>query len=701
MAQPHPFLNSLNAAQLQASPSPLFKLLLGLARAKRRRAIWISFHRIILILTCQVLTSRTAYLILHHLLPSSSICAVTFTNKAANEMRERLSKLIGKKQTSEARMGTFHALCALFLRKSSKVVGIEGNFPVRDSEESKKIISGLLKPYKDFLSSKDGTVLSSISKAKSKSLTAKHFIAEHSKVNNDRKSSDFDSQDDIQHLVGKLYQDLDFDDLLLFGVKLFTEHPPATNWCRRVLVDEFQDTNVTQYELMRAIGAPTGGCVTVVGDPDQSIYGGWESGKNAKGYCWKKTIVLRALFSRPVYVAIVSQDKSRIPKTLLTSHSSGKTAVLHSFPSEHAEANFIAIEIKRVVASMGGVLRWGDFAILLPCRARSKTHCAVLGGHKFFERIEIKDLLAYLQLIDNPNFIPALTRAINVPGRDIGDKSLIARADKTKMSPLEIIELIHDAKQPAVKHKVGPFVKAVRVLRKLATEASPCRCLSTRADRIRGPPEEDAARLGQSVENVQALNTFASEVEHDVNLTSVEPATSDTPLRLFLQASMLSSEGDNRFEEDSKEKKVTISTCHVAKGLKWPVGWSKGRFPSRCAGGEVRRYSSQSHPSSFITGGKVDLLIASLLSGTKIWREAIDGGSAQIHVQDPRALLAVAGGCTVFGDNWSPKLDPILPPLLRAFHALPTMFSAVAGRDEFSPLNDDLSPRTSASRRFK
>ncbi|KAJ6553938.1 P-loop containing nucleoside triphosphate hydrolase protein [Mycena vulgaris] len=497
----------------------------------------------------KVLTSRTAYLILHHLLPSSSICAVTFTNKAANEMRERLSKLIGKKQTSEARMGTFHALCALL-----------GNFPVRDSEESKKIISGLLKPYKDFLSSKDGTVLSSISKAKSKSLTAKHFIAEHSKVNNDRKSFDFDSQDDIQHLStrGRAILSLDFDDLLLFGVKLFTEHPPATNWCRRVLVDEFQDTNVTQYELMRAIGAPTGGCVTVVGDPDQSIYG-WRSAevgnlaRMRKDFVGTRQILLEENYRSTGSILKASLYKSRIPKTLLTSHSSGKTAVLHSFPSEHAEANFIAIEIKRVVASMGGVLRWGDFAILLPCRARSKTHCAVLGGHKFFERIEIKDLLAYLQLIDNPNFIPALTRAINVPGRDIGDKSLIARADKTKMSPLEIIELIHDAKQPAVKHKVGPFVKAVRVLRKLATEAT---------------------RLGQSVENVQALITFASEVEHDVNLTSVEPATShsDTPLRLFLQASMLSSEGDNRFEEDSKEKKVTISTCHVAKGLKWPVG---------------------------------------------------------------------------------------------------------------------------------
>ncbi|KAJ7499466.1 P-loop containing nucleoside triphosphate hydrolase protein [Mycena latifolia] len=575
-----------------------------------------------------VLTSRIAYLILHHSLPPSAICAVTFTNKAANEMRERLSKLIGKQRTAEVRMGTFHALCALFLRKFSKVVGIEGNFTVCDAEESKKIISGLLKPYKDFLSSndlslKDGTVLSYISKAKSKGLTAKDFIAQHSKANKERKSSDFDPQDDIQRLVGNIYQEyekslrrsnsLDFDDLLLFGVKLFTEHPPATSWCRHVLVDEFQDTNVTQYELMRAIGGPTGGCVTVVGDPDQSIYG-WRSAevgnlaRMRKDFVGTEQIFLEENYRSTASIlkaslAIVSQDKSRIPKTLLTSHPSGTTPVLRSFPSEQAEANFIAVEIKRVVLPWavfcgGATLRFSVIRFSALSRAiesalqKEAIPSAVLGGHKFFERLEIKDLLAYLQLVDNPNFVPALTRAINVPARGIGEKSitaLIARADKTKMSPLDVIELIYDSKQPdikpAVKHKMGPFVKAVRILRKLATDgASP-------ADLIRRLLElveyEDHLKKTQPDwesrwENVQELITFASEVEHDVNLSSPDPSTSDTPLRLFLHASMLSSEGDTQSEEDSKEK-VTISTCHAAKGLEWPVviipAVEQGTFP--------------------------------------------------------------------------------------------------------------------------
>ncbi|KAJ7122967.1 P-loop containing nucleoside triphosphate hydrolase protein [Mycena epipterygia] len=616
LGKSHQFLSSLNAAQLQAvlhEPTCPIQILAGPGSGKTK-----------------VLTSRIAYLILHHLLPPSSICAVTFTNKAANEMRDRLSKLIGKQRTAEVRMGTFHALCALFLRKFSKKVGIEGNFTVCDAEESKKIIANLLKPYKDFLSSKDiflkdGTVLSLISRAKAKGITAKEFIAEHSKAHNERKASDFDPQDDIHRLVGNIYQDyekslrrsnsLDFDDLLLFGVKLFTEHPPATNWCRHVLVDEFQDTNMTQYELMRAIGAPTNGCVTVVGDPDQSIYG-WRSAevgnlaKMRKDFPGTRQILLEENYRSTASIlkaslAIVSQDKSRIPKTLLTSHPSGTSPVLRSFPSEQAEANFIAIEIKRVVASMGGLLRWGDFAILLRSSALSRSiesalqkeaiPSVVLGGHKFFDRREIKDLLAYLQLVDNPNFVPALVRAINVPNRGIGEKAwctLSLTADKTKMSPLDVTELIYDAKQPdikpAVKHRVGPFVKTVRVLRKLANEgASPPDLIRRLLDLIE---YEDHLKKTDSEwesrwENVQELITFASEVEHDVNLTTLDPADSspsDTPLRLFLQASMLSSEGDNQSEEDSKEK-VVVCTVHAAKGLEWPVviipAVEQGTFP--------------------------------------------------------------------------------------------------------------------------
>ncbi|KAJ7638238.1 P-loop containing nucleoside triphosphate hydrolase protein [Roridomyces roridus] len=605
------FLDSLNAAQRKAvlhDPQTPLQILAGPGSGKTK-----------------VLTSRIAYLILEHGIPPSSLCAVTFTNKAANEMRERLSKLIGKQKTAEVRMGTFHALCALFLRKFSKVVGIEGNFTICDTEESKKVISGLLKRHKEFLSSsditlKEGTVLSLISKAKSKSMSAKDFIAEHSKPS----TSNFDPEEEVQRIVGTIYGEyekslrrsnsLDFDDLLLYGVRLFSEHSPATNWCMHVLVDEFQDTNVTQYELMRAIALPTNGCVTVVGDPDQSIYG-WRSAevgnlaRMRKDFVSSQQILLEENYRSTAAIlkaslAIVSQDKSRIQKTLLTSNPSGTVPVLRSFPTEHAEAEFIAVEIKRIVASMGGVLRWGDFAILLRFSALSRAiesalqkeaiPSIVLGGHKFFERLEIKDLLSYLQLVDNPDFTPALTRAIGVPPRGIGEKSvqaLVSRAELTKKSVLGVIELIYDAKQPdvkpAVKSKIGSFVKTVRVLRKLASEGtSPADLVRRLLDLIEYEThlKKTQPEWESRWENVQELITFASDIDNDGSSVApeVESGVKDTPLRLFLQASMLSSEGDKQSEEDSKEK-VTISTCHAAKGLEWPVvmipAVEQGTFP--------------------------------------------------------------------------------------------------------------------------
>ncbi|KAH7925501.1 UvrD-helicase-domain-containing protein [Leucogyrophana mollusca] len=573
----------------------------------------------------KVLTSRIAYLILNHEIPPSSICAVTFTNKAANEMRARLIKLIGKEQTALVKMGTFHSICALFLRKHAHSVGLEGNFTVCDADESKKIISGLLKLHKDFLATKDislkeGTVLSIISKAKAQGQSPDDVSPR--KLHAAKKGDHFNTpiQGDIQHVVAEIFKDyekflrqsnsLDFDDLLVFGVKLFSQHPRFALWCQHVLVDEFQDTNTTQYKLMRCIAAATK-CVTVVGDPDQSIYG-WRSAEVANLARMRNDFTnVTQIFLEQNYrsaqsilaasVAVISQDKSRIPKTLYTSHPLGPRPVLRSFPSEHDEASFIAYEIKRTVAQTGGMLTYGDFVVLLRFNAISRSIESalqkeripnrILGGHKFFERAEIKDLLAYLQLIDNPQFEPAFSRAVNVPSRGIGDKSLaeiLSRADKLKASPLAVIERICDSKIPdlkvSVKRKASPFVATIRKLRKLAAEGtSPSDLIQHLLELIgygehlkKTQPDWDTRW-----ENVQELISFASEATADsVNATPAMPDPSgDTPLRLFLQTSMLSSEGDTSNAEDSE--KVTIATCHAAKGLEWPVVFipAGGTFP--------------------------------------------------------------------------------------------------------------------------
>ncbi|KAF8149889.1 P-loop containing nucleoside triphosphate hydrolase protein [Crassisporium funariophilum] len=595
----------------------------------------------------KVLTSRIAYLILIHSIPPSAICSVTFTNKAANEMRERLTKLIGKESTTALQMGTFHSLCARFIRQHCHALGLQSNFTICDADESKKVISALLKPYKDSLIANDisfseGSALSIISKAKAKGHTAAVFYnlmeeAERSKKSNTRGSASASSdaaleKKTVDRIVAEIYMGyertlkdnnaLDFDDLLVYGVRLFTEHGESVLWCRHILVDEFQDTNTMQYELMKAIAIRR--CVTIVGDPDQSIYG-WRSAEVINLSRMREQFVnTHQIFLEQNYrstasilrscLAIVAEDKDRIPKSLHTSHPLGTTPVLRSCDTEKEEADFIAYEIKRCVANMGGVLRWGDFVVLLRFNALSRPiesalqkqgiPCRILGGHKFFERMEIKDLLAYLQLVDNPNYNPAFVRAVKVPTKGTGDKTLAelaAQAERLNISQLEVVEKIHDNRipdiKPPIRRKLASFVQTIRTLRRLVAECTPPSELIHRLvemidfeSHLRKTQQDWESRW----ENVKELITFASEVESDVPVSAapsaersgqqlspqalakkhdagdLRPRGRGPSLRQFLQASMLSSEGDNQTEEESKEK-VTLSTCHAAKGLEWPV----------------------------------------------------------------------------------------------------------------------------------
>ncbi|KAH9838601.1 P-loop containing nucleoside triphosphate hydrolase protein [Rhodofomes roseus] len=455
------YLRNLNPAQLQAVQHPPdipLQILAGPGSGKTR-----------------VLTARIAHLIFHHHVAPQAICAVTFTNKAANEMRARLDILVGVHDTACIRMGTFHALCASFLRRHGRMVGLETNFTICDADESKKIVKALLGEHSKDLAAKrisltEGTLMSMISKAKARGQTADELEAKYrrsrasgsrkrsrlpSDVNNEDNSDDEQSQTmqdpNIMAVLIDVYRvyertlrssnSLDFDDLLLFGVRLFKRNPAVGEWCQHVLVDEFQDTNTIQYELMRQIAAASR-CVTIVGDPDQSIYG-WRSAeiKNfinmQRDFPNTQQILLEQNYRSTASIlgasmAIVSQDKKRVAKTLRAEHPAGPSPMLQLFLNEHQEAEFIASEIKKIVAATGGMLEWGDFVVLLRFNALSRLIESalqkegipnrILGGHKFFERLEVKDLLAYLQLIDNPHFAAAFTRVINVPARGIGEK---------------------------------------------------------------------------------------------------------------------------------------------------------------------------------------------------------------------------------------------------------------------------------------
>ncbi|KAI0342822.1 UvrD-helicase-domain-containing protein [Trametopsis cervina] len=668
-------LHGLNEAQsraVQHSPDIPLQILAGPGSGKTR-----------------VLTSRIVHLISEHGIPPSAICAVTFTNKAANEMRERLTKMVGKEVVNSLKMGTFHSLCARFVRKYAKLAGIEGNFTVCDSEESKKIITKLLKPYKKRLSARDillteSTVQSRISKAKAKGLTPKDLSEQCLGAGSRSKGSlgtvdtdsegeeEFDEELDATDakevpdtMVARIYgryqrvlhknNSLDFDDLLIYGVRLFKENKKVGEWCQHILVDEFQDTNVMQYNLMKYI-ASSSRRLTVVGDPDQSIYG-WRSAEvenlanMRRDFADTEQIFLEQNYRSTgsilaVSIAVIQQDKKRIQKTLHTTHPKGPKPTLCKFDSAEAESAGVATEIKRIIASTGGMLGYNDFVILLRYNALSRVlesalqkegiPSRILGGHRFFERIEVKDLLAYLQLIDNPQFVPAFTRVINVPGRNIGEKSvaeILSKASRLGITPLDVVERIHDGKipdiKPPLKRKIVRFVHTTKTLRKLAKEEeAPASLLRRLLELIQY--EQYLKKTQQDWEsrweNVQELISFASELERDLptfienarvpegdekddwgdvvedeydeeelddlGFSEMKPPTTNetsnaaiTPLRAFLQMTMLSTDTETE-ENDEQQKKdrVTISTCHAAKGLEWPVVFvpavESGIFPA-------------------------------------------------------------------------------------------------------------------------
>ncbi|KAK4688393.1 ATP-dependent DNA helicase UvrD/PcrA, partial [Tremellales sp. Uapishka_1] len=726
----------------------------------------------------RVLTSRVAYLVQHHKYKPYEITAVTFTNKAAAEMKKRLQVLLGAKDADMLILGTFHATCAKYLRRHAKTIDLPNNFSITDADDCKKIIHGLIKAKAPLLQErnmalKDGAVLSEISKAKAREESPSGMAI--------RAANDVNSHTSTLVVIAELYGEyeealreansLDFDDLLVFGLKLFRTAPGILAGCKHILVDEFQDTNTTQYELMKCFAKAHGG-VSVVGDPDQSIYGWRSAGAFSFRLIWVELNLndlevenlnkmtndfpgVQAIHLEENYrstgailsasLSIVTQDRQRIPKSLFTAHPNSTAVPLKLFSTPVIEASFIAMEIKRLIAYSGGVLNHDDFAVLLRTNALSRNietalqkesiPNRIIGGHKFFERLEVKDLLAYLQLADNPEFTPAFMRVVNVPRRSIGDKSLaelVAAAKKMKVSPMELSERITDGDKlptglkPAIKKSLASFVGIVRKLRRAAVKNTEVADLiklildkTSYEDHLRktqpdfdqrwenvqelishsvnvaqdiirekeGKVETDGFNLASSdfvydmiekeesklrvplhhlfrknsdesasrsrstsaprevtvhypqpklkkeiiefvdsddeIESVQPIKreravkaemrgTMEDEMaESDGEITPGDRTDDATPLRAFLERSMLATDTEEK-KDDVPIPKVTMTTVHSAKGLEWPVVFipavEQGTYPSyRCTEeheiAEERRllYVAMTRAQSFLT----------------------------------------------------------------------------------------------------
>ncbi|SJX61777.1 related to ATP-dependent DNA helicase [Sporisorium reilianum f. sp. reilianum] len=638
------YLQSLSESQYAAAthpPTSCLQILAGPGSGKTR-----------------VLTSRVAWLVLDpaNLLKPEDILVVTFTNKAANEMKMRLVKLIGQQRVDNLVIGTFHSVCARYLRKYGKLISLPNNFTIIDADDAKRMFKAILKELKpeidkDHLSIKPEQCMSEISKAKAKEIDPARYrqLAQQEAAKSDARRAAIGRQlvgsapfkkimSDIYFAYQQQLVDanaLDFDDLLVYGVQLFRQQNQVVRNIRHVLVDEFQDTNITQYELMRLV-ATASQAVSIVGDPDQSIYG-WRSAeignldKMAKEFKGTRQARLEENYRSTgaileLALKVVQQDTKRVDKDLYTSHPRGLPVVLKCHGSAQLEAAYIASEVKRLVAHSGGMLDYNDFVILLRFNYLSRAIEAelqargvdsrMMGGHKFFDRMEVKDLLAYLALADNPGFTPAFIRVVNVPKRGIGEKSvtdLLNMAKQEGCKPMELVERVvqggkNPGIKPAMKKGLKELVEAVEAVRQAASAATPvAQLIETLIEKInyenylKAQPDYEA-RWG----NVQELISFSTIVAQ--NSAFAEGNVAAIPVEEILSHTLSNQEGgdagtkareDSDDEEDDDFEEVDLKPGRSAS----PAKSSTHPFFDKHGGATKRRVK----PSSSAKGEVIDL----------------------------------------------------------------------------------------------
>ncbi len=411
----------------------------------------------------RVLTHRIAYLIATRKAPPWSILAITFTNKAAREMQERVTKLVGH-EGRDIWVSTFHSMCVRILRKDIERIGFNSNFTILDSTDQLSLVRNCMKDLNlDTKKFEPKAVLSLISAAKNELITPAQY---------EQKAGDF--MESIAAKVYTMYQrrlksnnSLDFDDLIMATIQLFKEVPEVLDFYQKkfqyIHVDEYQDTNRAQYMLCRML-ADGHHRICVVGDSDQSIYR-WRGADISnilnfeEDYPEARTILLEQNYRSTATIlnaanAVIKQNSGRKSKNLWTDKGEGAKIKIYRADSEHDEGYFVTSEISNNVKQGKS---YQDHAILYRTNAQSRVIEEILiksdipyqivGGIKFYDRKEIKDILAYLRLISNPDDDLSLARVINVPKRGIGDTSvakLTAAAAERGVSIFQVLAVVDD-----------------------------------------------------------------------------------------------------------------------------------------------------------------------------------------------------------------------------------------------------------------
>lgn len=524
------------------------------------------------------------------------ILAITFTNKAANELKERLVRMLGEDNGNNIWASTFHSCCVRILRRDGDRLGYSSHFTIYDTDDSKRVIKEcqrLLNFDDKFIHSK--SILNEISRAKDSLITPEEYLKEN-------------EADPRKRMIGLTYQKyqallknadaMDFDDIIVNTVKLLTEHKEVREYYqtkfRYVMVDEYQDTNHAQYKLTSLLAGGYNN-ICVVGDDDQSIYkfrGATIENilKFEFNYENAKTIRLEQNYRSTQTIldaanAVISNNTERKGKNLWTDNGTGEKITIKSSPDDMSEASFIA---SNIMDSATDGKKWSDHAVLYRMNAQSATieralvraaiPYRIIGGHRFYERKEVKDIVAYLAVICNPNDSVRLRRIINEPKRGIGESTLnnAARiADALGVSLYEVIS--HASDYPVLSRAVGKlneFTMMIEYLRQQKEVSQPTELFDTLINRINYVEflRQDEATFEDRLANI---NELQSNIQRYID-ENPDEATLDA----FLEDVSLMSDIDN-YNADSDS--VVLMTLHSAKGLEFPVvyipGMENGIFP--------------------------------------------------------------------------------------------------------------------------
>ena len=557
----------------------------------------------------KVLTHKIAYLIGEKQVKPWNILAITFTNKAANEMKERIGNLVGD-VAADIWMGTFHSICVRILRRFIDRIGFDSSFIIFDTSDQRTLVKACIKSIGlDDKMFTDRSVLSEISNAKNEMLEPDQYTV--------RANGDFRKEKIA--LVYEMYQKrlkennaIDFDDIINYTIKILMENPDILEYYsdkfHYVLVDEYQDTNKAQFTLVTMFASKNGN-ITVVGDNDQGIY----SFRGAdisnilnfeRDFPGTKIIKLEQNYRCTGNIlkaanAVIKNNEVTYKKELWTENEVGNLPAVYSAKNEYDEGTYIAQQIEHLRREE--YYKYSDFAILYRMNTQSRAieeilrresiPYKIIGGLKFYERKEIKDIISYLRLIQNPSDNLSLKRIINEPKRGIGKTSLDKIEELSNNSGVPMYEIIKNAEQYGLNRvflNSREFVNAIEELRAKKDDIKISELIKEtlkKSGYTQALENENTIEAENRIENLDEFLTVAIEFEDE---------SADNKLSDFLEGITLSSDIDNMEEA---EETVTLMTLHSAKGLEFPVvflvGMEEGIFPGYKSIGEPKELEEE------------------------------------------------------------------------------------------------------------